>query len=483
MSARAQLPGATIAHLVPRRLAAAGGGRPQGGAIVLLAGVLALGSADSATIGAVAAELKRSLSITNTDVGLLAAVASLVGALATIPVGMLTDRVNRTRLLAGSIALWSVAMVLAGASTSFAMLLVSRLALGAVLGAAGPVLASLAGDFFAPAERARVYGWILSGELIGSGIGLVGSGFAAAALSWRYAFWLLAPPSALLAWLVWRRLPEPARGRSSERAEAPPAQRAVRAAHVEPDPALVLREDPLRMGPGRALRYVLRIRTNLVLIAASVLGYFFFAGMRIFAVVFVRDHFGLGQGQATALLGLAGLGALGGVLAGGRIADRLVARGHASARLLVAAVGFLVAAVLLVPAIGSRSLLVSVPLFVLAAAALAAPNPPLDAARLDIVHPRLWGRAESVRTLLKTLAEALAPLAFGLLADALGSPDGHRGRGVEFAFLIMLVPLAAAGAILLRGRRHYPRDVATAAASLRQRTDADLRPPRDGGEG
>lgn len=449
------------------RLAAALGGTSRARVVVLFGAVLALSSADLATIGAVAAELKRSLRITNTDVGLLAAVASLVGALATIPIGMLTDRVNRTRLLAGSIALWSAAMIAAGASTSFSMLLVSRLALGAVVGTAGPTLASLTGDWFAPAERARVYGWILSGELVGSGIGLVGSGFAAAALSWRFAFWLLALPGIALAWLTWRRLPEPRRGRFAGEQEelAPEAQRAVRARHVEPDPELVLREDPVRMPPGRALRYVLRVRTNVVLIAASVLGYFFFSGLRIFSVVFVRDHFGLSQAQATTVLGLTGLGALAGVLAGGRLADRLVARGHVTGRLLVAAAGFLVAATLLLPGILSPTLIVSLPLFLLAAAALSAPNPPLDAARLDIMHPRLWGRAESVRTMLKAIAEAGAPLLFGLVADALSHGGGHDRHGVTLAFLIMLVPLALAGAILLRGRRHYPRDVATAAAS------------------
>jgi predicted MFS family arabinose efflux permease len=457
------------------RLADAIGSRRRVRVVLLLGAVLALSTADLATVGAVAAELKRDLGITNTDVGLLAAVTSLVGALATVPIGMLTDRANRTRLLGGSIALWSVAMIVAGASTSFPMLLLSRLALGAVLGTAGPTLASLTGDYFAPAERARVYGWILSGELIGSGFGLVGSGEIAAVLSWRFAFWFLALPGLALAWLTWRHLPEPRRGRwDRERAgdgEGSAAHEAVLAQDVEPDPELVLHEDPVRMPPWRALRYVLRIRTNVVLIAASVLGYYFFSGMRIFAVVFMRDHYGLGQGQATTVLGVLGLGALAGVLLGGRIADRLVARGQVSGRLVVAGASFLTAAVLLAPGIVSSLLIVSVPLFFVGAAALAAPNPPLDAARLDIMHPRLWGRAESVRTLLRAIAEALAPLLFGVVADALGGSHGH-GTGVMWAFLIMLVPLGLAGAILLHGRHHYPRDVATAAASARETANA-----------
>jgi MFS family permease len=67
--------------------------------IVLLASVLGLNTADSATVGAIAAELERGLSLSNTDIGLLVTVTTAIGALATLPMGVLTDRVNRTRLL------------------------------------------------------------------------------------------------------------------------------------------------------------------------------------------------------------------------------------------------------------------------------------------------------------------------------------------------------------------------------------------------
>jgi MFS family permease len=53
-------------------------------------------------------------------------------------------------------------------------------------------------------------GYILGGELAGTGIGFVISGEIAALVGWRWAFWWLIIPSAALVWLVWR-LPEPAR--------------------------------------------------------------------------------------------------------------------------------------------------------------------------------------------------------------------------------------------------------------------------------
>jgi hypothetical protein len=134
------------------------------------------------------------------------------------------------------------------------------------------------------------------------------------------------------------------------------------------------------------------------------------------------------------------------------------------------------AAIVILPALLVPSAILAAPLLLLGAASLGAANPPVDAARLDVMPPGLWGRAESVRTFLRTIAQAVAPLALGVLADALGSSgtrtavQGASARaadpaGLQGAFLIALVPLALSGLILLRARRSYPRDVATAMAS------------------
>jgi predicted MFS family arabinose efflux permease len=75
--------------------------------IVLLAAVLALSSADATTVGAAATPLRHSLGITNTDIGLLVTVTSLVAALTSLPFGVLADRVRRTWMLGAAIVLWA----------------------------------------------------------------------------------------------------------------------------------------------------------------------------------------------------------------------------------------------------------------------------------------------------------------------------------------------------------------------------------------
>ena len=92
------------------------------------------------------------------------------------------------------------------------MLLLSRLALGGVVAAAGPAVASLVGDLFPADERGRLYGFVLTGELVGAGFGIVVAGGLSGLLGWRLALGVIAIPAFVLAWAIRRWFPEPARG-------------------------------------------------------------------------------------------------------------------------------------------------------------------------------------------------------------------------------------------------------------------------------
>ncbi len=502
------------------------GGPARARVIFLFACVLALNSADIATIGAVAPQLEESLGIGNAGVGLLSSVTLLVGAIAVIPVGMLVDRTRRVELLAGSIMAWSAVTFASGLTGSYVALLLTRVALGATAASAGPAIASLTGDYFPSRERGRIYAYILGGEIGGTAVGFIVSGTVASLFSWRWAFFLLAIPGFFLARELWRTVPEPRRGGQSrlergvvdlidavassgsagdlpERGEGggeegePGAQRngdarpahrpeeelaheAVRLRGVQPNPALVLHEDPQKMSLSSAVRYILSIPTNMLLIIGSALGYFFLAGLSTFAVVFVRGHYHASQATATLVLALLVGGSLIGTLVSGRLTDAMLRRGKVTVRVWVPAVCYMGATALLIPGILGTSVRPAVWFDVAGAALLSAANPPLDAARLDIVPSGLWGRAESVRTFVRSLAQALAPLLFGGLADVVAgfvpeqAPIGTKPKsaisdsaatGLEVSFLVMLSSLALAGLFMYRSRNTYPVDVATAAAS------------------
>lgn len=485
---------------VGSRMERAVGGAARLKVVLLLAAVLSLTTADMSTIGATAPQLELALRIDNTDIGLLVTASSGIGALTTLPFGVLADRVRRVWLLLVSIVIWSVMVAACAAAPTYAWLLVFRLLLGAAIAGAAPLIASLAGDLFEPSERGRIYGYILGGELVGAGFGLLICGDLSAAWSWRAPFALLAVLGLVLAWVIRGALPEPARGggsrlpvgargiRSAEEvhesaggtepvaAAQTVLDREVRRAQIPAREGLQLQTSPSGRSIWWAARYVLSVRTNVVLIVASSLGYFFLSGMQTYAILFVRGRFGLDQNEASLLLLVIGMGSLAGLLLAGRLSDALVARHYVAARPVVAAAALLVAVVFFVPALLTTTLVVAVPLIFLAIMGVGGANPPLDAARLDIMPSPLWGRAESIRGILRKVLEAGAPLLFGWVSTRLGGHGGgfghpdtsqpYRAVGLDRTLLVMLIPLAAAGLLILFvGARTYPRDVATAVAS------------------
>lgn len=493
--ADASAPRATGPSLTSRAVRAVGrrientfGGPVRTRVIVVLGGVLALSSADTATVGASATQLRSALHISNADIGVLVAVSSVVAAVASLPFGVLADRLRRTTTLGVSIVLWGGSMIWSATVDSFGHLVLSRLLLGFATASAGPVIASMLGDWFASAERGKIYGYVLTGELLGGGVGFAVTGDIAA-LSWRLAFIILALPAFVLAWAV-LKLPEPIRGgngalppgaqdfpvRPRDQVPVDPAedetrelretdaQRVSRQRGVTPHEANVLVGDPQRMSLLAATRYVLSVRTNVIMIIASACGYFYLAGVQTFGPELVHQQYGINQALANLLILVLGIGAIAGVLAGGRLGDRLLRRGMLNARVLIAAIAAGIAAVAFIPALSTHHATSALPYLVIAAFGLSAQNPPLDAARLDIMPPALWGRAEGIRTFLRTAAQAVAPLLFGATSDIV---FGNSHGALRWTFLIMLIPLFASSLVLFRALSSYPRDVATAAAARR----------------
>jgi MFS family permease len=505
-----------------RRLVTASGGPARTRIVLVLGSVLALSSADAATVGAAAVQLRHSLHIGNTDIGFLVAVTSLVGAVFSVPFGVLADKVRRTWMLGIAIVIWGAAMIWGATAHSFGQLMLDRVWLGAVTACTAPTVASLVGDWIPGSERGKIFGYILTGELAGAGVGFSVTGDIAA-LSWRAAFIVLAVPAFLLAWLVFR-LPEPARGGQGvlapEPGYGPPAdatatqpetpvpgpqpgaqpggdrgaasqpgshepgdaQRLAQERGIKPDPYLVRLGSRRTMSFGMAVKYVLRVRTNVALIVSGALGYYFLAGIQTFGVEFVRGQYGIGQVLANFLLLVVGAGAVVGVLAGGPIGDALLHRGRINGRVLVAAVAAAATVVLFIPALLTHSALAALPYVMLAAVFLSAQNPPIDAARLDIMPAWLWGRAEGVRNFIRTGAQALAPVLFGAVSQYV---FGGGNSGLKWTFVVMLVPLAASAVFLFAAARRYPGDVATAAAVTvsRQRGQAQRPEPGEPGPG
>jgi sugar phosphate permease len=98
--------------------------------VLLLAAVLFLNYVDRGALPTAAHHIKDDLHLTFSQLGLLSSAFFWTYAVAQIPMGWVAERYGAPRVLAFGLALWSVATLLVGAVSGFAMLLVLRLLLG-----------------------------------------------------------------------------------------------------------------------------------------------------------------------------------------------------------------------------------------------------------------------------------------------------------------------------------------------------------------
>ena len=101
---------------------------------------------------------------------------------------MIADRTSRSRVIAGSLAVWSAFTALCGTATSFWQLFIYRLGVG--VGEAGGVAPSYAliADYFPPERRARALAIFSLGIPLGLAFGTLIGAYLAAWIDWRAAF-------------------------------------------------------------------------------------------------------------------------------------------------------------------------------------------------------------------------------------------------------------------------------------------------------
>lgn len=391
--------------------------------LILLTAVLAVDQADRYLLSAVFPLLKDDFGLSDAQLGSLSAAFLLVATAGSVPFGILVDRTVRTRIAAWGAALWSVAMLATGLATSYSALFLSRMGLGVAESSYTPASFSLLTDYYSVEERSRVLGIYQVGAVLGF-LGLPIGGAIATHWGWRAAFDLYALAGFVVALLVWR-LPEPQRGVADGlRAAAAPTLPRSQFSNM---PAL------------SAFRYVLRIPSVTISLLCNALAVFFASGLGIWATTFLVRYHHLSLTKATLATSLLAVGAITGMIGGGRLGDRLVARGRPAGRVEVAAAAQIAGVVLLVPAFAVHGTGAMLVLFGFGAVTLTMPNAPLAALRADVVHPDLRGRAAAVQSILYAGAAASSPLVIGLISDSIGL------RGA----LLVVLPLMGVGGIAM----------------------------------
>jgi MFS family permease len=119
-------------------------------------------------------QIKGDFQITDTQVSLLVGFAFVVTyAGLSIPAGMLVDRFSRRAVLSTGIAFWSASTMFCSFATSYWMMFIGRLGIGAGESVVGPGAASIIRDAFAPDQRGRAVAIWAMGANIGAAAALL----------------------------------------------------------------------------------------------------------------------------------------------------------------------------------------------------------------------------------------------------------------------------------------------------------------------
>jgi MFS family permease len=280
-------------------------------------------------IGAAVMEpIRKEWSLSDTDMGVLSTAFVLIYAVVGLPLGRLSDRFSRTRILSGGVTVWSLLTALSGATWSYGSMFVARLGVGIGEASCAPAANSLVGDLFPPRQRARA----LSIFMLGLPLGIFFSNWlsgtivhqSATGSGWRNAFYVACLPG-LACGLLTLFIREPQRGQSELKSAG--AATAI-----------------LPQRPGSPYLLILRTPTIVWIIASGALHNFNMYALNAFVPALTQRYYKLTDQNAGLVAGII-LGAVGvvGLLGGGLIADRFQ-RARSNGRLLVAATAMLISA-------------------------------------------------------------------------------------------------------------------------------------------
>jgi MFS family permease len=190
-------------------------------ALGMLTAVYISNIADRYVIATLIEPIKADLHLSDTAIGFLTGTAPAIFYTGMgIPLGLIADRVDRRKLIALSISIWSVMTAACGLANNFMQLLLARIGVG--IGEVGktPASQSMIGDMFPFSQRVLATSVFTLGAAAGSMLGSTVGGMIADAFGWRTVFLALAIPGIIVALLMRFTAYEPPWGRLDTDAQA-----------------------------------------------------------------------------------------------------------------------------------------------------------------------------------------------------------------------------------------------------------------------
>lgn len=177
-------------------------------------------------------QVKAEFDLSDTFLGLLVGPTfALFYATMGLPLALLADRVNRRRLVAASLALFSAMTIACGLVAQFWQLVVARILTGVGEAGTGPASQTMITDLFPARSRGRAQAIYATGANLGVLVAFAAGGAIAQAWGWRMAFIAAGVPGLLLTVVLLATVRDPRRGASDHAAAqeaAPPLSAALR---------------------------------------------------------------------------------------------------------------------------------------------------------------------------------------------------------------------------------------------------------------
>jgi predicted MFS family arabinose efflux permease len=394
---------------------------------------------DRTIIGILQQPMKSELRLEDWQLGIISGPAfALFYSLAGVPIARLAERINRVRLLAVALAIWSSMTALCGAAVNFLHLVIARIGVGAAEGACTPSSHSLIADIFPPRQRGIAMSFLTTSIPIAQLLAPIIGGVIATTWGWRAAFAVVGLPGIALAALIFFTMKEPRDTPGQARAQAPSSFLAD-------------------------MRLLLSDRAFVWLFAASAFMGQSITSTNIFTASYFVRQYELSLTEVGTIVGVgSGLAGLVGTFIGGTLADRYAGQ-YGRSYPIVCGIGALLAAVFFTIVFTRDVWYVALPFLLLANVSTDMKNGPNFAAAQNLAPAHMRATASAVLMIAAIcLGSGLGPLILGVISDSVASASFPAalgtfselcvgGRAADGAANDLVTACARASAAGLRG--------------------------------
>jgi MFS family permease len=419
-------------------------------ALFLLFAINLLNFFDRQLLGALGEPVRHEFHLSDTALGFLGTIFTIMYAFVGLPLGALSDRWYRNRLIAMGTAFWSVLTAATGFAQNYAQIFIARLGVGIGEAVCAPAGQSLIGDLFPPKQRSKAMGVFMLGLPAGIFLAYLSAGAIATKFGWRAAFWFACIPGIILARMA-LRIPEPVRGA------------------LDPGRVVTSAKDAVKS----PFATVLGLPTMLWIIMSGIFHNFNMYAINSFNTPFLQrfHEMSLLHASYVSSISVGAVGAIG-LLAGGWLADKVSAT-RRNGRLLVSAAAMTIAAPCIFMAINQpKGAITAYVIFMtLGTITMFVYYATVYAAIQDVIEPRLRGMAVALYfCFMYILGASMGPVGTGFLSDHFARKamldagadtmtEGFKAIGLHNAMYAIPVLALAAAVVLFAASRTMEKDV------------------------